>query len=70
MDPRSAAVQDWPNHALKILVPEWTLMIISSIFLTWRVIYGLQQGRKFMSCDYLLIIAAVSSPSRQLDVQF
>ena len=69
MDPTSAAAQDWPNHRLKILVPGWTLMILSSIFLTWRVIYGLRQGRKFMLCDYLLIIAAVSFPHRRLVMQ-
>ena len=36
-------------------------MIISTGFLVWRVVYGLKHGRKFMFCDYLLIIATVGS---------
>jgi len=61
MDPMSAAQQDWPNERIKILVPAWTLMIISTAFLVWRIVYGFMNGRKFMICDYLLIIATVGS---------
>jgi hypothetical protein len=53
-------VQEWPDQRLKILIPAWTLMIISSMFLVWRVVYGLQKSRRFMLSDYLLIIATVS----------
>jgi hypothetical protein len=59
MDPLGSIPQDWPNERIKILVPAWTLLIISSAFLLWRVVYGFMHGRKFMICDYLLIIATV-----------
>jgi hypothetical protein len=61
MDTAGAAQQDWPDQRIKILVPGWTLMIISTAFLVWRVVYGFMHGRKFMACDYLLIIATVGS---------
>ncbi|EAT83083.2 hypothetical protein SNOG_09818 [Parastagonospora nodorum SN15] len=51
------APQEWPNQRLKILIPSWTLMIISTIFVIWRVVYGLMKSRRFMLSDYLLIIA-------------
>ena len=57
----SAHTGEWPNERIKILVPAWTLMIISTAFLVWRVVYGFMHGRKFMICDYLLIIATVGS---------
>jgi hypothetical protein len=59
MDPLGSTPQDWPNERIKILVPAWTLLIISSAFLLWRVVYGFMHRRKFMVCDYLLIIATV-----------
>jgi hypothetical protein len=67
MDPGDSAPQDWPNERVKILVPAWTLMIISSAFLVWRVVYGFMHGRKFMICDYLLIIATVGFVPLQID---
>lgn len=66
MDPTGSAQQDWPNERIKILVPGWTLMIISSAFLVWRVVYGFMHGRKFMICDYLLIIATVGFVPTQI----
>lgn len=60
MDTSGAVPHDLPNDRLKVLVPAWTLMIISTAFLVWRVVYGFMNGRKFMLCDYLLIIATVS----------
>ncbi|KAJ4357101.1 hypothetical protein N0V95_002757 [Ascochyta clinopodiicola] len=59
MDNPGPATQDLANHGLKVLVPAWTLMIISTMFLMWRVVYGLMHGRKFMVCDYMLIIATL-----------
>ncbi|KAF2015173.1 hypothetical protein BU24DRAFT_424060 [Aaosphaeria arxii CBS 175.79] len=49
--------QDWPDERLRILVPCTLLMVIAQIFLTWRVIYGFKAGRRFLVCDYLLILA-------------
>jgi hypothetical protein len=53
--------QEWPNQRLKILIPTWVLMIISTMFVVWRVVYGLMNSRRFMLSDYLLIIATVSN---------
>ncbi|KAG9194045.1 hypothetical protein G6011_04080 [Alternaria panax] len=52
----AAGTQEWPDERLKILIPVWTLTLISTTFLVWRVVYGLR-SRKFITCDYLLIIA-------------
>ncbi|KAL1798177.1 hypothetical protein ACET3X_002214 [Alternaria dauci] len=52
----TTGTQEWPDQRLKVLVPVWTLATISTAFLVWRVVYGLQ-SRKFITCDYLLIIA-------------
>ena len=60
MDALGAVPQDLSNERIKVLVPAWTLMIISTAFLVWRVVYGFMNGRKFMLCDHLLIIATVS----------
>ena len=60
MDTSAAVPHDLPNGRIKVLVPAWTLMILSTAFLVWRVVYGFTNGRKFMLCDYLLIIAGVS----------
>jgi hypothetical protein len=51
--------QDWPDQRLKILIPTWILMVISTIFVAWRVVYGFKKTRVFMTSDYLLIIATV-----------
>ncbi|KAB2102171.1 hypothetical protein AG0111_0g9542 [Alternaria gaisen] len=52
----TAGTQEWPDERLKVLIPVWTLTLISTAFLVWRVVYGLR-SRKFIICDYLLIIA-------------
>lgn len=64
----AAPPQEWPNERLKILIPCWTLMIISSMFVVWRVVYGLMQSRRFLLCDYLLIIATVSQGAHHCDL--
>lgn len=53
--------QEWPNQRLKVMIPMWTLLALSTIFLAWRIAYGFAQRRRFMLSDYLLIIAAVST---------
>jgi hypothetical protein len=60
---QDASLEHWPNQRLKILIPTWTVLIISTLFVIWRVVYGLRNARKFMLSDYLLIAATVSSPS-------
>ncbi|OAL57329.1 hypothetical protein IQ07DRAFT_32886 [Pyrenochaeta sp. DS3sAY3a] len=52
---------EWPNQRLRVLIPCWTLMIISTLFMCWRCVYGLMRSRKFMLSDYLLIIATLLS---------
>ncbi|RAR02614.1 hypothetical protein DDE82_005702 [Stemphylium lycopersici] len=42
-----------------MLIPMWTLLLASTAFLVWRIVYGFVRGRKFMISDYLLIIAAI-----------
>ncbi|KAL6708788.1 hypothetical protein ACN47E_002484 [Coniothyrium glycines] len=49
--------QAFPDHRLKAMVPMWTLSIISTAFLLWRIAYGISSRRRFLVCDYLLIIA-------------
>jgi hypothetical protein len=61
MDDQDPSLQYWPNHRLKILIPTWTVLIISTLFVVWRVVYGLRNSRRFMLSDYLLIIATVSN---------
>jgi hypothetical protein len=58
--------QEWPDQRLKILVPGMILMIISTFFVIWRVVYGIKGGRSFMICDYLLIIATVCQRSPEI----
>lgn len=53
--------QEWPNRRLEVLIPTTTLCVLSSLVLIWRVVVGMKQKRKLMLCDYLLIVAAVSS---------
>jgi hypothetical protein len=60
MADQDASPQEWPNQHLKILIPTWTVVFISTVFVVWRVVYGLRNGRRFMLSDYLLIIATVS----------
>ncbi|KAH8716800.1 hypothetical protein GQ44DRAFT_742393 [Phaeosphaeriaceae sp. PMI808] len=58
-DPKETAPQEWPDQRMKILIPIWILLIVSTIFLVGRVMYGVMQKRRFMLCDYLLIIATI-----------
>ncbi len=63
-----AAAQEWPDRRLKVMVPVWSLLIASTGFLIWRVVYGLTSRRRFLVCDYLLIIAGVSIPCLNIRV--
>lgn len=54
------AAQEWPNHRLKVMVPMWSLLTVSTAFLVWRIAYGIKSRRRFLVCDYLLIVACVS----------
>ncbi|KAJ6285827.1 hypothetical protein J3E71DRAFT_210178 [Bipolaris maydis] len=58
MDP---VTQQWPNRRLEILIPMWSMTLIATVFLVWRVVYGFSQSRRFMTSDYLLIIAGALS---------
>ncbi|KAF2124494.1 hypothetical protein P153DRAFT_411551 [Dothidotthia symphoricarpi CBS 119687] len=49
--------QEWPNQRLKILVPCFILLTISTMCVIWRIVYGILQKRRLMVCDYLLIVA-------------
>jgi hypothetical protein len=60
MDNDPTVPKQWPDQRLRIMIPTWALLIISTMFLTWRVVYGIVQKRSFLASDYLLIIAAVS----------
>ncbi|KAF1931902.1 uncharacterized protein M421DRAFT_55219 [Didymella exigua CBS 183.55] len=51
------ATQEWPDHRLKVMVPIWSLLTVSTAFLVWRIAYGIKSGRRFLACDYLLIVA-------------
>ncbi|KAF3035829.1 hypothetical protein E8E12_006436 [Didymella heteroderae] len=51
------AAQEWPNHRLKVMVPMWSLLTVSTCFLVWRIAYGIKSRRRFLVCDYLLIVA-------------
>ncbi|KAH7406393.1 hypothetical protein DE146DRAFT_607177 [Phaeosphaeria sp. MPI-PUGE-AT-0046c] len=53
------AEPEWPNERLKILIPTWSLLVISNLFVVWRVIYGFMKARKFMLSDFLLVLAAM-----------
>lgn len=53
---------EWPDRRLKIIIPVWVLLGISSVFMVWRLAYSLVCRRRFMLCDYLLIVAGVSIP--------
>jgi uncharacterized membrane protein YqjE len=41
---QDASLEHWPNQRLKILIPTWTVLIISTLFVIWRVVYGLRNG--------------------------
>ncbi|KAF1952475.1 hypothetical protein CC80DRAFT_538163 [Byssothecium circinans] len=47
----------WEDQRLRILIPTTILAILATIFLAWRCVYGLVNRRKFMICDYLLILS-------------
>lgn len=61
MDDAATPARAWPDQRLKILIPCWLLMVVSTVFVVWRFIYGALQLRRFLLCDYLLAVAAVSS---------
>lgn len=52
--------QQWPNRRDEILGSTVPICIIATVFLIWRVVYGILSKRKLLLCDYLLVIAAVS----------
>jgi len=58
--------QHWPDRRVGILAATVPICIISSLVLIWRVVYGIKTKRKLMLCDYLLVIAAVSTPCQVL----
>ena len=60
----SEAPQEWPNRRIEIILSTTIICILSALILLWRIVYGVANKRKLMVCDYLLMIAAVSPPSR------
>ncbi|KAF2440893.1 hypothetical protein P171DRAFT_327986, partial [Karstenula rhodostoma CBS 690.94] len=48
----------WPDLGGRILGATWSICILSTGILIWRIVYGIQSRRKIMICDYLLIVAA------------
>ncbi|KAF3053903.1 hypothetical protein E8E11_011757 [Didymella keratinophila] len=52
-----AEQQQWPNRRNEILGTTISVGILSTIVLIWRVIYAVQNKRKLLFCDYLLILA-------------
>jgi hypothetical protein len=53
--------QQWPNRRGEILGATVPIGILSIAILVWRVAYGIKTRRKLLLCDYLLLLAAVSS---------
>lgn len=62
--------QDWPNRKHEILGTTISIGILSTIVLIWRVVYAVQNKRKLLFCDYLLIFAGVSFESRTSREQY
>lgn len=52
--------QDWPDRRHEILGTTISIGILSTLVLVWRVVYAVQNKRKLLFCDYLLILAGVS----------
>ncbi|USP75149.1 hypothetical protein yc1106_02423 [Curvularia clavata] len=50
---------DWPHRRVTILAPNTALVIISTLFAMWRVIYGIKTKRKGIICDVLLSVAVI-----------
>jgi hypothetical protein len=50
---------EWPNVSLRVQLPSTILMMLATIFLVWRLVYGFRSGRRLMLCDYLLILSQV-----------
>ncbi|PVI05908.1 hypothetical protein DM02DRAFT_667906 [Periconia macrospinosa] len=48
---------EWENQRLRILIPTTTLFGFATLFLGWRCVYGFTHGRKFLICDYLLVLS-------------
>jgi hypothetical protein len=53
--------QQWPDRRNEILGTTVSVGILSTIVLIWRVVYAVQNKRKLLFCDYLLILAGVRS---------
>jgi hypothetical protein len=58
-----ADTQQWPNRRNEILGTTISVGILSTIVLIWRVVYAVQNKRKLLFCDYLLMLAGVRSKS-------
>lgn len=64
----ASAQQQWPDRRNEILGTTISVGILSTIVLIWRVVYAVQNKRKLLFCDYLLILAGVrSKPSKRRD---
>lgn len=59
----AGAQQEWPDRRNEILGTTISIGILSTMVLIWRVVYAIQQKRKLLFCDYLLILAGVRSDS-------
>lgn len=57
---------NWPDRRVTVLAPSTTLVVISTLFALWRVIYGIKTKRKGILCDVLLSIAVVRTHSLPL----
>ena len=55
------AQQEWPDRRREILGSTLSIGIASTIMLIWRVVYAVMNKRKLLFCDYLLILAGVST---------
>ncbi|KAF2126522.1 hypothetical protein P153DRAFT_425089 [Dothidotthia symphoricarpi CBS 119687] len=50
---------EWPNRRSDILFATVPISALATIFLIWRIVYGLVSRRSLLLCDYLLIIAGM-----------
>jgi hypothetical protein len=53
--------QEWPNRRNEILGSTLSIGFLSTIMLVWRVVYAIRNKRKLLFCDYLLVMAGVST---------
>ncbi|KAF1933164.1 uncharacterized protein M421DRAFT_191060 [Didymella exigua CBS 183.55] len=51
--------QEWPDRRNQILGTTISIGILSTAVLLWRVVYAIQNKRKLLFCDYLLIFAGI-----------